>query len=275
MLEQMTENQNGVPRNCDENGNVWRSIRIFDNVCLKYLSNECFMEDTLCQFVHQLPCPSKLSRNLDIADRKDVEEAHEHLLLKYERLLIECWPVFCRYYGRRNYREYLRLAIGPVSMLGTVCIEYQLLTEILNGLIISGVVYRTAIQLIINELEEVLEGDDQTQFEFVWKIIFDSRNDGIKTHLSHFATAMIRDDSNSNTDAINQLLQIQLDDDTINVRDITFNILKRCTVTTFMSINQATLTEYIWHLKVHDEKSSKVIEQRAKQLCGQLFRDEN
>lgn len=257
---------NDKPQNCDENGKSWQSIHLFGNVCLKSLRNQCNGSEMSCHFEHRLPVREMLLRNLDLARRQEIEEAHKNLLTKYDKLLCTYFPEFCQFYGRKNYREYLRLSIRPLSILNSINIatRSQLMREILNGFLITGMKYGTSVQIIINALDESLNSDDK--FQLVCDILLDKRNTALKSQLQPFANIIVKDFNGLHVAAVDKLLQIQIDDETLDVRELTVNILKGCTLPTFRAIDDRVLTEYIWYLTARGEASSKSVSMRAKQL---------
>lgn len=267
-----SDNENNIQRNCDENNRTWPSIRLFDNICLKHLLGKCYNYDLACPFLHQMPHFERIFHNLELADRCEIEEAHKNLLTVYEPLLIAFWSTFCRFYGRKNYREYLRLSIGPISMLNCEYVD-QLLMDILNGFMITGIAYQTAVQIILNHLDETLQKDDQ--FKVVWNILLDARNDGIQDMMqtTKFTEVMIQFDGAEVTAAMNKMLDIQLETNGIDIRGLISNILKRSTVPTFMAIDGKLLKDYIWHLNMSNDKTADLISQRVNQCRRSLLTD--
>lgn len=266
IITQLT-NKGGL-QNTDEHGKSWRSTeKVFNNICLKHLHNKCSGYESLCRFNHNLPKTAIVARNLYRADEADVEEAHQ-LLMVHDKLLLKYWPTFCSFYGCVIWRENLRLSIGPLSLMDGLCIEYNLLSHVLDGFMKTGMNYALCVEQIMLELDESLSIEEQ--FYAVWQIIIDPRNTAIKSHLKPFSDVMLNDLSSLNVKAIKQILSIQIANETIDIRALTVNILKRCIVAIFYSIDPAALTEYILYLRAYDKIGSKAIQLRADSLLQQM-----
>lgn len=264
IISQLTNK--GGPQNTDEHGKSWRSAeKVFNNICLKHLHNKC--NELSCRFNHNLPETAIVTRNLHRADETNVEEAHQ-LLMLYDKLLLKYWPTFCSFYGRVIWRENLRLSIGPLSLMEGLCIEYNLLSHVLDGFMKTGMNYALCVEQIMLELDESLGKEEQ--FYAAWQIIMDPRNTAIESHLEHFSDVMLNDLSSLNVKAIKEMLSIQIANETIDIRALTVNILKRCNVAIFQSIDPDVLTEYITYLRAYDEIGSKAIQLRANSLPQQM-----
>lgn len=285
-----TDNLDGGSKNCDENGDFWPSIKIFENVCLKYIRNECY--GPYCDFSHELPAFDCVEKLLKTASPKEIQEAQNQLLLRYDILLTEYFEVFCKFYGRQVDRESLRRLISVISQKP---LASSYLKEILDGFLISGMQYSTCVQQLLIETDDVLNSTEQ--FELMWELIIDVRNDKIDEQLTEFEKLLI---SNAlvSASAINKILELQINGDadgmnasffeyffsistkilfnhfhatffflvcSLAIRDMTINIVKKTHLVTFLKIDQTLLKQYIWHVRPLDMIASKTIEQRAKQ----------
>lgn len=262
IAEQLDRKKNDeIARNCDENGHVWPSIRIFGNICLKHLRDECY--GTYCEFTHNLPTIDLVERALKIASREEIKEAQEHLLLRHDVLMTKFFATFCKHYGREwhIHRESLRLLISVISCHATTPEIY--LEEILNGLKISGMPYSTCVEQLIIEINETLNHEEQ--LELLWQLIVDARNEKADEQLKEFEHVLLGDAVISVT-AINKIIEFQLNNEMECLRDVAINLVKKTSVTTFRKIDATLLKRYIWHVGTFDSAASRAIQQRAKQF---------
>lgn len=265
MREVLQEIEDGScePQNADRHGNVWNvNEKLFGNVCLLWLENQCYSLDS-CYFPHALPSKRDIQRNLELCDRKEIEEAQNELLLKHEKLLKEYFSVFCEYYGQQKYPEYLRKLIK----FGAEKQKCQLLKDIVNGLMITGIKYHLCVDLIMNEMDVI---DDDDQFSLIWKIILDSRNADVVNHLKKYKPTISGDSNDENIIFINQLLVELIADKFSSLKVFAIEILKNCVVTTFLRIDSKLLEQFLSRLYASDRTNAESIERRALQLNIQL-----
>lgn len=250
-----------VNLNCSSNGELWPSQRIFGEICLKYLRNECF--DTICHFAHELPTAEIVKNRLSVASRQDIEVTQNQILLRHDNLLNEYLPVFCTHYGRdwQIHRESLRQLI-PLLSLKTSAQTY--LKEILNGFLISGVPYTVCVQILLLEMDDSLNSDEQ--FAIMWEIIIDERNESVDAQLKDFEHTILYGDEFVSSNAINRILQLQTNGDLECIREQAITFIKKSKVTTFHKIDKNLLKQYIWHVRSFNLKASNEIQQKAKQF---------
>lgn len=256
--KELDQSANGLSANCDSDGKVWQSIRIFDDVCLKYLRDECY--NTYCDYKHTLPPPKTVESRLDNASRREINEAQNHILLRYDMLMSEFFTVFCTHYGRKwqMHRENLRQMILVLSKKPKAA-DYMF--NILNGFHISGMKYSTCVDQLLLEMDGSLED----QFSILWQLIIDPRNDKINEHLKAFETVLLSD-AIIIADAINKILNYQTSDELADLRDYAVNLVKKCRITIFRRIDLTLLESYISYVKSFDQKASQAIQQRAAQF---------
>lgn len=260
-LSEQSTGINILSANCDNDGKVWPSIRIFDDVCLKSLNDECYTIQ--CKFRHNLPMSEMVASRLTSATRLEINEAQNQLLLRYEPLMSAFFEVFCTHYGRewQIYRENLRQMIYPISRKSRAAVYMK---HILNGFLISDMKYCTCVKQLLIEIDESL--DMEHRFNIMWELIIDSRNDKINEHLKEFEEVFYSDAMVS-AGAMKKILNYQIFyDELLDLRDFTINLVKKCRITTFRQIDASLLKKYIDHVRLFDKKASSAIQQRAEQF---------
>ncbi|XP_031628895.1 uncharacterized protein LOC116344477 [Contarinia nasturtii] len=255
-----TDNAEDALTNCDENGEFWPSIRIFGNVCLKHIRSECY--GPYCNFSHELPASDYVEEMLKTVSRQEIREAQNQLLLRNEILMDTFFAVFCKFYGCewQMYRESLRTLISVISLKPLASLY---LKEILNGFLISGMVYSTCVEQLLIELDESLNSTEQ--FELMWELIIDAKNDKIDEQLTEFKSVLFGGALIS-ASAINKIIELQIAGELKSIRDMAVNLVKRSHLLTFQKIDSAKLKQYVRHVRSFDMYASKAIEQRAKQF---------
>lgn len=255
-----TEGNSSLAENCDENNRTWPSNRIFDNICLKSLIDQCY--NPYCDYSHTFPSPETVESRLKTASWREIDELQNNLLLRYEALMSRYFTVFCTHCGREweMHRENLRLMI---SLLSTKPSATAYLKDIVHGFLISGIKYSTCVNQLFLEIDESL--DIEGQFNILWPIIIDTRNDKVNDHLKTFESVLYGD-ALVNTDAINKILMHQINDEMLDVRELAVNLVKKCRLATFQRINPVLLQKYVWHVRVFDFNTSRAIQQRAGQF---------
>lgn len=251
-------NQNGLMENCDENGKIWPSVRILDNVCLKFLTGACL--NPYCEYRHELPSIELFQRQLNGASStSEILEFQNHILLRYDVLMATFFKTFCLHCGRKwqCHRENLRTMIGPLS---TRPLAATYMNDIVNGFLVSGMKYSTCVNQLMFEYDLSLNMDDQ--FNILWALIIDPRNDKITDHLKMYEI-VFSGDALPIVDAINGLLEYQIRGEMEELREFTVTLVKKCRIATFRRIDTKLLQNYITHVRLFDLNASKMIEQKA------------
>lgn len=250
-----------------ENGEVWPINRIFGEICVKYLRGKCY--SMYCDFPHRLPTKEYVENQLKAATPDEIEDAQNKILLRQDNLLTDYFSVFCTFYGRkwRSHRESLRALIPILSQKLTAPI---LMKEILNGFVISGMKYSTCVNLLLVEIDSSLNTEER--FEVMWQLIIDTRNDKIAEHLKQFEE-ILNSDALVAADAINKIIELQVNGDLESLRATIINFVKKTNVTTFMKIDSNLLKTYIrTYVRSFDDFAAKAIEQKATQF-GVVFKN--
>lgn len=255
---------NGTSGNCDENGHIWAANRIFNNVCLKFLRDDCY--NPYCDYAHTLPTNETVASRLATATRREIDEAQNHILLRHDMLMTNYFAVFCKFYGRKwqMHRENLRLLISVLSIRPLAAVYMR---DILDGFLISDMKYSTCVNQLLLEIDESL--DITEKFNIMWDLIIDLRNESAHEHLKMFEPVLLSD-AVMNANAITKLIEFQIKDGLEGLRDFAVNLVKRCPLVTFRKINEKTLKDYIWHVRWFDLSASRAIQQRAAQFGIEL-----
>lgn len=259
VLENMPNNEE-TSANRDENGKVWSSNYIFSDVCLKYLRGDCY--NPYCDYAHELPMPANVEHHLKTASRHHIEEAQSQLLLRYDMLMEAFFDVFCKYFGRnwKQHRDKLRLAIRIVMSRPSA---EAYMKSILNGFLISGMNYSLCIQQLLVEVGGELNSEEQ--FNVLWDLIIDTRNDKVVDQLKLFHT-VLHDGSPAIVRPINKLLKSQINSDFAVPREYSINLLAKCSALTFRQIDANLLKRFIEDVKSCNLGIIKVLQQRVKQF---------
>lgn len=254
--------QKGSTKNCDENGKCWPSIRIFQNVCLKYLLNECL--NPYCEFRHDLPTEEMVQNHLNNASKREILEVQNHIILHYDKLMLRFFRTFCMHYGRKwkNYRENLRTIIEPLS---TKPMAATYLKDVVDGFLTSGMPFTTCVRQLMLQIDLSLNMDDQ--FNILWDLIIDARNENIAEQLKHFEP-VFSGDAVGVVDAMNKLLQFQVSGELNDLRKFTIDLVQKCRIETFQRINSNVLENFITHMRLVDPNAVKCIEQKASRIHG-------
>lgn len=254
------------------------SHRIFSNICLEYLKGTCFR--THCAYVHKLPNVNTVQSKVEAANIDDVNEAYKELLLKHDQLLVKYFSVFCSYYGRREKRERLRRMVPIVAK--ERYIEHSLLKSIVNGIALSGVPHSTAMDIVINEINEIdsIEITDAARFEFMLGIFIDENNtyadengndNVLMDHLKCIQKQILDDSIGSHYKAIDKMLQLEQLIDVHEIRKyFVSEIMGKCSINTFRQIDRCLLTKYLKQIEVLGANHVNSIKQKAK-IAGMDF----
>lgn len=255
-------NQNGDvttgTANRRKNGEVWPENQIFGDICVNYLHGICY--STYCGFPHQLPTKEHVESQLKLVTCNEIEAAQNDILLRHDNLLTEFSAVFCTFYGRQRHRESLRELIPILSKKPMATIFMQ---DILNGFLISGMKYSTCVNLLLIEIDSSLNTEER--FEIMWPLIIDAQNDKADLHLKEFEE-VLNSDSLIAAEAINKMIELQMNGDLESLRDIVIKCVKKAYVTTFQKIDPKLLKAYIRHVRSFDPAAAKAIEQKSNQF---------
>lgn len=199
---------------------------------------------------------------LNSASTREIHELQNHILLRYDLLMATFFKTFCMFCGRkwRYHRENLRTMIGPLSKRTTAAAH---LIDIVDGFLISGMKFSTCVDQLMLEIDSSLNMDDQ--FNILWPLIIDLRNDKIVEHLKMFET-VFAGDALGVVDAINKLVEYQNMGELEDLREYTVNLVKKCRIETFRRLDSKLLKSFIIHVRLFDTNASKMIEQKAIQF---------
>lgn len=246
--------------NCDENGHVWPTNRIFGEICVKFLRDTCY--GTYCEFPHELPDTLIVDARLKSASRNEIENAQNQILLQHEILMNEYFASFCKFYGRewQMHRESLRRLIAELSQR-PAAVSYM--KEIFGGFLISGMEYSTCVDQLLLEFNDSLNTEER--FELIWELMIDPQNENLFEQLKEFKHLLLGNALVA-ANAINRILQHQINGELEILRDLTINIVKSTTVTTFHKLDPMLLKQYIQLLRSLNMTDGKVIQNKAKQF---------
>lgn len=224
--------------NRTESGKRIGSIHLFCNVCIRNLIDGCY--DINCQFSHILPTNDIVLNNLESASIEDVNEAYHELLLRYPKLLEQYFRVFCVFYGNKKYRTQLR-------DMSHVCAQSEnaesFMLEIINAFVSTGMPYSTAVDVLIKELTS--NGYDARYRILVLSVALNPRNTKLLEHLHNFETIFIDSNCNGHKDAVEKLVQANLNEHVESLMEYTLDVLAKCMVSTLLQINQNLLKSFL------------------------------
>lgn len=232
---------------------------IFGNICLPFLEDKCYVVCG-CMNDHKLPSKEQVQRNLELSERKDVDHAHNDYLIKYDKLLTEYFAVFTKYYGRKKYPEYLRRSI--VSIADKRDTTY--FKDILNGLLVCGLQYQTAIDLLIIEMPATVDQDDR--FNLLWQLILDTRNKKVREHLQSFEANICKESNGTGNQFINALLEQLIISEFDELKMFCVRLLKSCAITTLHRIDMGPLKQFVYNLSTSSKIDADAITRRLTQF---------
>lgn len=255
-----TANENGIRGNCDENGEIWPSIWIFGNVCMKFLTDICF--NPYCEHSHELPSIETVQSHLNTASSREIWELHRHILLRYDKLMVDFFETFCSFCGRKwqYHRENLRTMIEPLSTRPSAAAYMK---HIVNGFLISDMRYSTCVNLLMLQIDSSLNMDDR--FNILWGCIIDPRNDKIDEHLKSYEIVFMGN-AIGIVDAMNKLMKYHIVGGLDQLREFTVNLVKKCRIDTFRRLDSKLLKGFIEYVRSFDLNSKTTIEKRAIQF---------
>lgn len=258
-LEQ-SAGQNGTSGNCDENGNIWQSIRIVGDVCMKFLVDVCF--NMYCDHRHELPSVEAVRAQLNSASTREILELQNHILLRYDKLMAAFFEAFCLHCGRKwqYHRENLRTMIGPLSKRPLAATYMK---QIVNGFLASGMKFSTCVNQLMLEIDLSLNMDDR--FNILWALIIDARNDKVVDHLKLFRPVFVGN-ALGIVGAMNKLIECQVMGELDELREFTVDLVKKCRIDAFRDLDSKLLKDYIECVHSFDSNSSTTIEHKAKQF---------
>lgn len=236
---------------------------IFGNICLPFLEEKCFSACT-CLKLHKLLPKEQVQRNLEVCEFKDVNHAHHNYLFKYDKLFVEYFSVFAKYYGHKKYPECLRRSIESIADKR----DTAYFKDILNGLLMCGMQYHTVVALLFLELPATL---DQTErFHLLWPILLDTRNKKACEHLKLFETSILEESDGTASQFIDALL------DQLNINEFNdlimfcIKLLKECAITTLHQIDTAAMKQFVDDLYISSKKDAVAITRRMALVGKQL-----
>lgn len=233
--------------------------QIFGNICLPFLENKCY-GIYACQNDHKLIPKEQVLRNLQLCEHKEVQYAQTEYLLKYDKLLIEYFASFTKYYGHKHYPEYLRRSIVPIAGKQNP----TFLKDILAGFLIGGLKYHTAIDVILNELPQTMDDDDR--FSLLWKIILDTRNKRAHEHMKLFEPVILKENNGEANEFINSLLKQLVINEFPDLKMLGIRLLKNCAITTLRRIERDPLNKFIFILFASNKIDADAISRRVLQF---------
>lgn len=224
--------------NRTESGKRIETIHLFCNVCIRNLIDGCY--DIHCQFSHVLPPSHVVLDNLESASLDEVNEAYNELLLRYPKLLEQYFRTFAIYYGKNRIRTQLR-------DMSHICAHSEkaniFMQEIVNGFIYTGLPYSTAVDVLINQFA-TSKYDTRYQM-LVLNVALNVKNKKLEEHLRRFETVFIDENCAGHKDAVEKLVQINVNEYVEVIAQYTLKVMKKCTISTFLQMNQKLLKTFL------------------------------
>lgn len=239
--------------NRTESGKHIESIHLFSNVCIRNLIDGCY--DLHCPFSHTLPPGDAVLDNLECASLDEVNEAYDELLIQYPKLLDKYFRAFCTFYGKKKFRTRLR-------DMSYICAQSadkaeSFMQEIVNGFVSTGMPYSTSVDVLINQLTS--SGRDTRYQMLVLKVALSVKNEKLLEHLHKFESVFVDENRSGHKEAVEKLVQINLDGQTEAIRKYTLGVLKKCTITTYLQMNQKLLKSFLDSARMYGHPEAKHI----------------
>lgn len=233
---------------------------VFGSICLASLENKCYGVFS-CPREHTLPSNEQVRQTLEVCERADIESAHNDYLLKYETLMDKYWSVFARCYGHKKWPEYLRRSIEAVAGQR----NSAHLGDIVNGLVIGGLEYHTAVDLVLLELPESMGMGER--FHLMWAIVLDARNKRAREHLKAFEPSILKEATDGTAEMfINMLLAQLVVNEFADLKMFCVGLLKHCAITTLRGIDTETLDKFVSNLYASHKVDADAIARRIAQF---------
>lgn len=239
--------------NRTESGKHIESIHLFSNVCIRNLIDSCY--ELHCPFSHTLPPNDTVLDNLECASIEEVNEAYDELLIQYPKLLDKYFRAFCTFYGKNKIRTRLR-DMSNICAQSAVKAE-SFMQEIVNGFVSTGMPYSTAVDVLINDMTS--NGRSTRHQMLVLNVAMSMRNAKLLEHLNKFETVFVDENRSGHKEAIEKLVQINLDEHTEEIRKYTLSVLKKCTITTYLQMNQKLLKSFLDSARMYGHPEAKHI----------------
>lgn len=242
---------------------------IFNNVCHAYLEGIC-LKELFCQYTHKLPSPEEVLTSLRKATVTVVNSAFNDVVLNNVKILPLYFDVFAEYYGETKNRTQLREMSQHCKNP-----QYNLLYKlksVINGFVKSGLMYDSCVEQIINNIDIKVNIRD---FNYLFDIILDERNARAGEQCSRFVHMFCSDELNFVVEYINRALQLCNSIGSMDLVQFCLNVLNKCTITTFRSLNEEALhnfIEYVEKYKFVDHKKYVLpLFNKMKQFHGNTY----
>lgn len=220
---------------------VLYSREIFGDLCEQFLKGNC-SEELFCLHTHQLPEIETVQENLDMAAIDVVNEAFSNILICNSQLYSQYFGVFAEYYGMKKERRQLQIMLqyckDPAYNL---CNK---LKDVVNAFVASGMEYHSVIDLILSKLKL---GVQPVDYHFLLEIIVDERNTnaGIHCNCQEFKDIFYRNDFSFVVEFLDRIIALAVKKRYIDLVSFSMLSLQNCTVTTFKSLNQNTVEQFL------------------------------
>lgn len=146
---------------------------VFPDLCLKYTSGNCYLNESRCKRKHLLPKSEELWAKLRYISKADVCRIIDIYFIRNPVLLRNYFHVFCQYFGKYKCQDMLLTLVDICTNVRYKMAKY--LKFILEGLLACGLMYRNAIERIIRCVKE-----QNIEVEhYILDSILDPRNESI------------------------------------------------------------------------------------------------
>lgn len=170
----------------------------------------------------------------------EVNQAYNELLLQYPKLLDQYFQAFAIFYGRNKLRTQLR-------DMSHICAHSEkadaFMQEVVNGFIYTGMPYSTAVDVLINQLA-TCEYDTRYQM-LILNVALNAKNTKLLEHLRRFEAVFIDENCAGHKDAVEKLIQINVNEYVEPIAKYTLKAMKKCTIATFLQTNQKLLKTFL------------------------------
>lgn len=115
--------------------------------------------------------------------------------------------------------------------------------EIANGFIYTGLPYSTAVDVLINQFA-TSKYDTRYQM-LVLNVALNVKNKKLEEHLRRFETVFIDENCAGHKDAVEKLVQINVNEYVEVIAQYTLKVMKKCTISKFLQMNQKLLKTFL------------------------------